>query len=388
MATTRQKGAILLMRDRLQLYIPGMRSVIEFRFVPEIVRDLDVYNREMFNNLVKMFIANAKLPPSNLVIAITDSAAIIKDFTSTPPPQQQNSSSNQSQVKPSVPLSMGELEKQEDEFLSVVPFEEVISKSFPIKNGIRVYAINKDLYETLRGAFESQGFSIVAILPAVAFGSQVGAKTLLDAPTALDIIRRSESLKQFNLINQPVFTLEPEEAIEEQPVTQRKPSLIKKYQIPLAIGIFVILIALLVVLVIQQIQPPSKPKPQTPVNQNAGIPVQPKTITAVPTEIQSASPEAALASEEKQMTVQIIASSGSSAAGQTLRQQLSSYSFKSVTLTPQSSIGSSGTLITYSSSVSQNVRDIITAEVKKISPNPIIQEKSGTEFAVSIILVQ
>src|SRR6266566_8313049 len=82
---TRTTGAIYLFRDKFQIFIPGMRQVLEFRFVPEIVRDLDVVNRDMFINLVKVFVANAKLPPSNLVIAIADNAAIIKDFISPPP---------------------------------------------------------------------------------------------------------------------------------------------------------------------------------------------------------------------------------------------------------------------------------------------------------------
>ncbi|HEX8932440.1 MAG TPA: hypothetical protein VF810_04755, partial [Patescibacteria group bacterium] len=61
-------GIIFLQRDKLQIYSPFLPNVLEFRFVPELIRDFDLINRELLENLIKVFLVNNKLPASNMVM--------------------------------------------------------------------------------------------------------------------------------------------------------------------------------------------------------------------------------------------------------------------------------------------------------------------------------
>ena len=162
---TKQTGIILLQRSGFQLYSPYFSSLLEFRFVPEIIRDLDVINEDLLDNLIKLFITNNKIPPSNLMIIVADNAAFIKDFTPPTPPANQPPT-------PLPPNGGEELQIETEKFIEHVPFENVASKTFPWNNGLRAFAANKDLYEAIKNSFEKNGFTVELVLNCNRFNPQ------------------------------------------------------------------------------------------------------------------------------------------------------------------------------------------------------------------------
>ena len=130
---TEKTGIIFLQKDKFQLYSPYLSNILEFRFVLEISLDFDLYNKPVFENLLKTFVVNNKVPAGNFIIVIADNASFVKDFVIT--------------QTPSTASTLEDLQSQANEFIEHVPFEEVAGKTYPLTNGIRAYATNKEMFE-------------------------------------------------------------------------------------------------------------------------------------------------------------------------------------------------------------------------------------------------
>src|SRR3989344_4723541 len=130
-------GIIFLQKDKFDFYSPGLIKIIEFRFVPEIIRDLEIINSELLENLIKLFVSNNKIPPSELIIVLADNACFVKDFIVPAilvSPQQQGalpSTLQNSDVS-------GKFQEDINAFIDNVPFENVQSRNFPMGNGTKV----------------------------------------------------------------------------------------------------------------------------------------------------------------------------------------------------------------------------------------------------------
>jgi hypothetical protein len=67
---------------------------------------------------------------------------------------------------------------------------------------------------------------------------------------------------------------------------------------------------------------------------------------------------------------------------------LDTFKFKSVDLQAGSSTGSSGTLVSFAPTASQDVRNAVLEEVRKYTSNVIVQEKQAGTYDISIVLGQ
>ncbi len=380
---TVKTAVIYIQKDKFQIYTPSIGRVIEFRFVPEIMRDLDVVNAELLENLVKVFVTNNKISPSNLIFVLAENAYFTKDFV--PPAQQKGAI-----VQPEVTKEL--LQKQADEFIEHVPFDTVVSKSIPLKDGVKVCATNKDFYESIAISFEHLGFSVESVLPGLVFGNGLSLRPVMDLPMANVILQKVSALRQYNLLNQqayqPLVKQETEEVdeveLEQQQQQNKKPN---KKSIYTLVGIVPVLLGLAVVMYAQFQAPPpnwrsqaSNPAPTLPAK-----PVQLVTVTVVPT-VATTTSSGNLQTQD--LTVQIVNTSNSAAVAQSLLGRLDTYKFKSVSLQSESSVGSASTLVSFSPNTTQDVRDVVLSEVKKYETNVIVQEKQLGTFDVAIVLSQ
>lgn len=382
-------GIIYLQRDNFHLYSPYLQTVVEFRFVPEIVKDLDVINKELLGDLIKVFIATNKIPPSNLSIVIADSAAFINDFLlPQPTPQQPQPDLN----------AQDALKVQANKFIEHVPFEDVMSKSFPSPTGVKVFATNKELYESIKSAFEKEKFIVDAVIPGLMFGNNLSTKPMLDVQTANLMLSKIPTLKEDNLLSQASITFslqgkEMEEEVDESEpegppkITMGMPEGKDKKRLYLMAGVFIVLIIVLIIVYFQS-QAPAPAPPVTPTTQSSGA-VQPlsNTNTAPPlTTPTTAVAQATL--EAKDLTVTILGTATSLQSAQKLKAQLDTFGFKAVQIQNQPTTGSSQSTITYSARPSVAARNIITSEVKRLAPQAIIQEKKESTVDIAIVLAK
>lgn len=245
-----QIGIIFISRNGLQIYIPGLPSILEFKFIQEIVKDLDIVNKKLLFDLLKMFITDNHIPKTSFIIVVSDSASIIKDFINPPQTDQQDDQ----------PVSA---QKQADEFIEHIPFEEVSSKSFPIENGIRAYGTNKELHESIKEAFILEGFEILMVIPGIAFSQEIGAKAFLDADSINLILKKELLVKHYNLLNpssplpqpekKPAETTEVKENTENAENTEvAKQEKSGNKRIIILVSVFIALIIILIIVYINQ----------------------------------------------------------------------------------------------------------------------------------------
>lgn len=97
---TGKTGVIYLLKDRFQFYSPFLRQVVELKFTPQMVSDLDVLNAELLEEQIKVFVTNGKIPPSSLIIVLADNAYFVKDFALSPNPVQPQKPSQPPQPQP------------------------------------------------------------------------------------------------------------------------------------------------------------------------------------------------------------------------------------------------------------------------------------------------
>src|SRR5258708_25050187 len=121
---TAKTSGLYLQKEKFQYFDAYSGRIIEFRFVPEIVRDLNIINSELLENLIKVFVANSRIAPAALVFVLAENAYFTKDFL---PPAPQKDASAQPEITKEL------LKKQAEEFIEHVPFDNVVSKTIPLK---------------------------------------------------------------------------------------------------------------------------------------------------------------------------------------------------------------------------------------------------------------
>ncbi|QQG40543.1 MAG: hypothetical protein HYV37_03160 [Candidatus Levyibacteriota bacterium] len=144
-----QQSIIYLSRQGFGYY--SSSRVLWFAFPQTSVKDLDVINKTELVNSIEMFIDKNQIAKASCFMILSEHVYFEKDY-------------------------IGALDQQEiltQAFADTVPFENVLKKTFPIENGFKVVAANKDLCLCIRQAFWEKGFVFEAITPALIVGSQV-----------------------------------------------------------------------------------------------------------------------------------------------------------------------------------------------------------------------
>lgn len=263
---TKGSGVILLHRDKFDIYTTLSPNILEFKFVPDIVRDQDVVNKDLLHNIINMFIQSNKIEPADLTIVVADNATFVKDF-----PKDDKS-----------PDGTIELEKKIDEFLEHIPFEHVTGKVMDLPTAKKVFASNLELIESLKFAFEKVGFNIDAAIPAALYGNNIGTLPALSLVAANYISQSTPQLKKYNFLLPDIRQHEKEEkevektnSVADIPESEnqekQKPKTDKKRLILLG-SVFGILFIILIVVYIMSNQHPKPTAQAQPVSTVQTIP--------------------------------------------------------------------------------------------------------------------
>jgi len=375
-------SVIYLMKDKFQFFSGYDGKIFEFRFVPEIIRDLDIINGGLLENLIKVFVTNNKIPPSTIVFVLAENAYFSKDFTAS---AQQKAGNNPPEVTKEF------LQKDAEEFIEHVPFDNVVSKTLPIKDGIKVCATNKDFYEAIAIAFEHLGFIVDCVVPGIVLGNGLSLRPVLDQAMASMIVQKVSGVKEYNLLGQQVFQPQIKQENEEldevelEHLQTKKPNKKRLYGM---VGVLFSLIIVLVVMFVQTQSPADAPKSAADANTPKPTPLINSPVvlaTVVPTTVPNTIPSV---SETENLTVQIVNASDSATVAENLQGVLDTYKFKNVSIQTQSPIGSSGSLVSFGPNVSQDVRNAVMDAMKKYESNIIVQNQQIGTFDISIVLGQ
>jgi flagellar basal body-associated protein FliL len=381
---TAKPGVVYLLRDRFQLYSPFLRQIVEFKFTPAMVLDLDVLNDELLEEQITVFLTNGKVPASEVIFILSDNSYFVKDILATPPAPQQQKPGQPAPPPPKV--SEKDLQPQIDTFVEHVPYENVVSLTFPLKNGVRVCAVNRDLFKSVQRAFEKLNFKVTYVLPGMVLGGGMSAKPVMDGMLANTAIQKAAALKQYDLRVKdpfsPTSTKQEEQSdeVQEELESSKEPPKTNKKRLVLMIGVLVALLVILVIVYMQSQQPP-------PAAQQAASANQPTLMPSVAAATTAPQPTEAVTTAQTQLlAVQIVHASSAVSDAQVVRSALSKFTFKSITTQTQNSIGTPNTIVTFTSKTPQSVRNAVLEEVRKSKSDLTVQETQSGVNDITIII--
>ena len=242
MASTKKQTAVLYVDvNKAFFYAGSIGNTLQLSFPPDVISDLDLVNAGKFEQFIDSFIqSNVKGQEFEVILVFSHNAVFEKDLIITDPER---------------------IEAQIQSFIDIVPFEEVLSKSYKFNKKVKIVGVNKAIYDVIKEAFEKNKSVISMALPlSVLQETNAGLGVKMDLGA---IAIKLDSFKQYNMIER-----------EFDPVGEQKTEDSKKpnRKLYILVGTFVILLLVLFVFAYKTLFSKSVPK-QGPVVLPAFTPV-------------------------------------------------------------------------------------------------------------------
>jgi hypothetical protein len=219
-------GFLYIDQNGILLFTSTTPAVIQFPFPPDIVRDLEIIDKDLLKNEMENVIKNNTLQPTRYIFALSENVLFEKPF--------QDSKSTQT-------------EKDIQEFLDNMPFERTATIIF--ENAIsKIIATNKDLYQTVARILAEHGSVVEYIFPSYIIGIDVNQALAMTQPILMDIHRRAPSLRQYSFLTDPGVNAQPVATQQDKGVEKADSNHLRSKQnkrILLLVGVFVLLLGIL-----------------------------------------------------------------------------------------------------------------------------------------------
>jgi len=224
---TNIKGILLISKSGFELYVHGLPSPARFVYPQNTFAYFELTNVEQYETALKQFIQTNKIPPAQLLF-IAQKELVFEKLVVTKDPLNQK--------------------EEVDKVIDKIPFETVLSKTVPEQNGIRVIALNGTFFNAIAVSFEKSGFSCLGIQIDSQISATLVSKKTLDG-LEIEYIYKNIELLQKNSF--PCLTTQEEDSTTYIPLpgeSENKP----KSRLPILIGVFVFLIAILAFVLLRQ----------------------------------------------------------------------------------------------------------------------------------------
>ncbi len=227
---TNSLGFLYLDQNGLLLYTTGTSAVIQFAFPIDLVRDLEVINKELLQKEIRTLIKNNNLAPARYIIALSENVLFEKPFHDS---------------------KSLETQKEIQEFLDNMPFEHTTTIIFENAES-KLIATNKDLYQSLVRILQQEGSVVEYILPSYVLGVDVTRALSMTKELLLEVHRKAPSLRQYSFLTDAIASPQNHqaEALKPSGVQVEKKSDPEKKRIFLLVGVFVFLLAILGIVIL------------------------------------------------------------------------------------------------------------------------------------------
>lgn len=356
----KEQAIIYLERNKLHFFGSNIQDRIATCDVPQtIIRDLEIIAKDQFFILIKNFIDYFKITPAKLVIVLADAIYYQKDLVQLPDADVNNNI---------------------DKFLNFIPFENTVSKTYRSGSGMKVIAVNQDLYQIVMDAFIKQGFTVEAVIPEFITGKSPNFRNTVDIITFRMILEKFDSWRENSLLSQQ-HLYEAEVHQEKQKIKEIKPKSSLIYLLPA----FVILLAVLGYLVINQQQsPPVKNNIKTAeIAQEQPVSSSPTPQPSIPATLPATT---IIQSTLEQMRIQIVNAKGVTKQAELVKSELEQLGYKNVDASSSSNLNLASPTLLFSKSINPDFKYAITSVLKKRVPNVTVQDTSETVYDVVFII--
>lgn len=347
----KQKGIMVLQRDRLFIYTAGAAAVYVMPFPPNVVNDLEVLNPDELAVRVKLLIDQNKVIPSSCILILGSTVLFDAAITTA------GSAAISQEVK---------------KFQETVPFESVLSKVYDITTKPHAYASNNDLYRQIQRPLEAAGFLITAVVPAP-IATDLPQTGELTTQTAAVLLKKYDDLRKKSMVEDTLY-LHSTNYLYQSIGGEKKEA---PKNLPILIGIFVVLIGVLGALIMFQNAPPQKTL--------ATQPTPPPQLPTVEPTAQPASSSSVLSPAS--IKIHILHAAPAAAQAEAVKQTLSTAGMTTVTV-EEATVQAGNSLAVFSPSVSAELKDRVVAELKKHYPQISVQQADTAPYDVSVTITQ
>lgn len=205
----------ILFLTRNRFYYTDGSQILTLDFPTNVVKDLDVVDKDGFHGLITSFIVNNKLVASQIFFVLSESVCFIKNFDT-------NEKTDFSAVDLEAKL-----------YIDSVPFTSVVTKTYKNPTNVSVVVANQDLIDSIFMAFEDKGFGVSALFPASMI-SEIGAITELTLDKAKIILDKKDLAITSSMVG--------ERTVNEQHLATSQNAVPKNKFLPYLMGVFVVLI--------------------------------------------------------------------------------------------------------------------------------------------------
>lgn len=386
----------LLQRSQITMFRQIGNKIASFSFSPELVADLEVKDENKLVKSFETFLAEQKVPPSNVVFLLDSSVYFTQQIelykTLSKGTDSKKEILTDSDKKPEVKevtQQEEEIDEQQRCFVQSIPFANVYSAVLTLGKEKWIVAMNRDFYEPLLKALTNKKQEVSSILP-ILVATDVFA-TGFKPETATAFLRSIDRYKANNLIQ---LSAKKEETTS---VTALPKDESGKKRLLLFSGVFLVLIGILVtvLLMTRTDSVPKRPGPAMPAQPGAAAPDSGTTVT-MPVETahpdqrlsQSTSLETLLSSsgsaELAQLAVEVIDAGGNASGAASLVEQLKRVGFENVSIGPAQSLTTGNMIVSASQEVPVPVLEALEQQLQEWGYSPSFQVSKKQTVAILI----
>lgn len=221
MELTKKQSAILYLDSKgFYFYEQTLPNVLSMAFLETSVKDMDVINGAQLSAQIKSFVDQYNIAPGAITIILSPNVTFEKDITGLSGEDQDNA------IK---------------KFTETIPFESVLTKSYPIDKGLKIIGCNEDLYDELKLSFKSVSFVVESIIPYQMLGSDQNLLQNMLVDNISLLLRRLDKYRQYTMLAEKTKSQVVSSPIDHKDPTQKKGST----RLFIMAGIFIVLFAIL-----------------------------------------------------------------------------------------------------------------------------------------------
>ncbi|MCX6726464.1 MAG: hypothetical protein NTY75_01460 [Candidatus Shapirobacteria bacterium] len=318
--------AVLTVTQNGLRYYDGQTDV-KHKFTPELIADLEIVDEAKFNQEIAAFINKNQFINRRVIIVLTSDIYYEKKFES----------------------KLGN-EVEIDKFVQMIPFISKVSHEYSQETGSAIIVANKPFINNLVNTIKNHKLTVISVIP----------KSIYD--------QFITDLKQLNK-NSLIMTNNPKRFVPQI-----------KLKIPvnrtsILIGIFGTMLLILIIMVVS-----SRPQPERNNSLLKMIVIPTKTaVSPTPSVITITSAKIGITINNNRLTTKATL----------LRDRLGQIGFTNVTSTQTpTNTNSNRIIVSFNPRVSQDIKDKINAEVRRIFQNIIIKDSNDLSVDIQILIGQ
>jgi len=352
----KKKAVLVLHRNHAEYYKEGVTEQSVYQYPPVVISHLEVLNEDELQKQLIAFIQGNKLLPANLVIILSHEILFDK----------------------LIPKSTEQAEQIET-FRDLVPYESPSVRLVPVPKGTLVLVANPDFYAAFKMAFESQGWNVLGVVPALPYSKDPLLQQPLTQKQVKQVHAKPELLKQYSFLTEFQEKASAEEKDEEKQ-SQKK-------RVVLLVGVFGLLMLILIVLIIQMFQSNKEANEKKDTNltptPNQQV-VSPSTFT---TSLPALSPTAPPSQNLSQYQISLVIAPGFSSQATSLQSALQGAGFTKIQSSNETQVDLKRPVVIFDSTVPETVRAQIIRLVEPLLPGVSEQQTTNADSDVTINVV-